>query len=79
MQSAILSTSFLASQAMKLPACCPISRELCKQVGIRYIDTDTINLRAWIKPEDQSLLYVECAGEMRYQLNDTLNQSDAQH
>jgi nickel-dependent lactate racemase len=45
-----------------------IPRETCEAAGIGYVDPHTIKLTDWKNHEDESILYVERAGEMLYRL-----------
>jgi hypothetical protein len=45
-----------------------ISPEVCEKINLGYLDPSTVNPNNYCDPEDESILYVEKAGEILHRL-----------
>ncbi len=47
-----------------------IPEERCRKINLGYLNSDSIDVKAWKKRENEGILYVEKAGEILYRLED---------
>ncbi len=56
------------SPRMRVKLATGVSPDMCRRLGVEYVDPDTIDPAAWRDREDEGMLYVEKAGETLYRL-----------